>query len=65
MPLDIEGQNVPWSRIISDSSKFTALFPPGTITQEVDTAEDPDGAIKSKSYPCSGVAHGSSIIIFS
>ncbi len=46
VPLDIEGQNLPWSRIISDSSKFTALFPPGTITQEVDTAEDADGAIE-------------------
>ena len=46
VPLDIEGQNLPWSRIISDSSKFTALFPPGTITQEVDLAEDPDGAIE-------------------
>lgn len=45
VPLDVEGQTLPWSRIISDSSKFTALFPPGTITQEKETAEDADGAI--------------------
>ena len=46
VPLDIDEENLPWSRIISDSSKFTALFPPGTITQEADTAEDADGAIE-------------------
>ena len=46
VPLNIEGENLPWSRIISDSSKFTALFPPGTITQEADTAEDEDGVIE-------------------
>ena len=46
VPLDIERQNVPWSRIISDSSKFTALLPPGTITQEADTAEDADSVIE-------------------
>ena len=49
VPLDIEGENLPWSRIISDSAKFTALFPPGTITHEVDTAEDPNGAMPTAS----------------
>ncbi len=49
VPLDIEEETLPWSRIISDSSKFTALFSPGTITQEVDTAEDPDGAMPTAS----------------
>ena len=46
VPLDIEGQTLPWSRFISDSSKFTALFPPGTMTQEQETAEDADTAIE-------------------
>lgn len=46
VPLNVEGQTLPWSRIVSDSSKFTALFPPGTITQEREIAEDADGAIE-------------------
>ena len=46
VPLSVEGQTSPWSRFISDSAKFTALFPPGTITQEQETAEDADTAIE-------------------
>ena len=46
VPLNVEGQTSPWSRFISDSAKFTALFPPGTITQEQEIAEDEDSAIE-------------------
>lgn len=46
VPLDIEGQTLPWSRIISDSAKFTALFPPGTITQEREMAENGNSAVE-------------------
>ncbi|MEM8832553.1 MAG: hypothetical protein AAGE96_24920 [Cyanobacteria bacterium P01_G01_bin.19] len=46
VPLNIEGQTLPWSRIISDSAKFTALFPPGTITQEREVAENGNSAVE-------------------
>ena len=46
VPLDIEGNNLSWSRIISDSAKFTALFPVGIMTQEREIAEDADGTIE-------------------
>ena len=46
VPLDIEGENLSWSRIISDSAKFTALFPVGVMTQEREMAEDADGTIE-------------------
>ena len=46
VPINVEGQAMSWSRIISNSAKFTALFPVGTITQEREIAEDADGAIE-------------------
>lgn len=52
VPLDIEGEALLWLRIINDSSKFTALFPSETMTQEIETAENADGAIGIPLFLC-------------
>ena len=43
--LSIDEAALPWSRVVIDSAGFTAMLPPGALTNEVETVEAPKGDI--------------------
>lgn len=40
--LSLDRTTLPWSRIVSETAKFTLMLPPGTISQEVETVGEPE-----------------------
>ena len=43
---NLNNENLPWSRIIIQTSGFTLKMPPGNITQELEVVETPEGNIQ-------------------